>query len=284
MTNAFKQLTPILRDGETVDGSLVHWEDDNVLDNVVEALNALDANALQALAREVGIDVHEADVAAERLCALLRAEQDQTSGTDPIACTDTTAGIKCTFVGNRLRAPHICDSVLVATADEEYINDANVGVSSSAGIYAFRGVKGAAIPAVRCVDVPLPMRDVFYVNSTENATAHTCVYNTTTASTCVLNIDVPSASEFSLANHVFGAVWQHLHDVNKKLSDMINDDNHHEQPLFIVLDGMSEELNDLKVEHVPARLGCQYTLSELDQLIAVSCARNGSRSNRRDRD
>jgi hypothetical protein len=257
MTKALTQLTRILRDGETVDGAQVNWDDNGVLDNLVDSLTALDTNALEEIARDVGVDLREANAAAERLCDQLKSDQGHITNT---ASRDKDV---TTIFGD------LC------------VNDTTVGVSPSASTYAFRGVYGitflcAEQRTAHCIG-SVPNVDYVYFGTSVAEISPACLNNITTAS------EVLPGPDFSLANHVFGAVWQHLCEGHKQLLDAANEEFHHDQPVVIVVEDLVEE-EKMTEMHVPARFGPKYPLSGIDQLVAVSHARKGSRSNRRNRD
>ena len=142
-----KQLARILREGETADGARVHWDDDGILNNVVEALASLDTAALEALASDVGIDLRETNASAERLCAWLQADRGQNSDTDPDTTGTDSAGCASAWI-DATNVWCACAATVPTVKD----------ASPSAEVYIFGGVNilegGGVCFGATATDVP----------------------------------------------------------------------------------------------------------------------------------
>jgi hypothetical protein len=72
-------------------------------------------------------------------------------------------------------------------------------------------------------------------NGTALCVANSCLYHVATSTTSPTAREFFPNPEFSLANHVFGAVWQRLREGHEQLLEKRNEELHQEQPAFLVL-------------------------------------------------
>jgi hypothetical protein len=292
------QLGQILRDGETVDGTQVQWDDDAALNNIVETLVALDADALEALATDVGIDLREANASAERLCAELQADRGQNSDGDPGPTGPRTFSLEravSTWVDHTSAVSGgltLAVGGLFATHHGKCVDSANfmnfgahwfeADVSSLDGVYAFRGVNTSHSGAgtSECAS-PARRGGVLATLGTP------CPHHGATATTSTTAREFFPNREFSLVGQVFDAVCQHLREEQEHgLKKHIEALRQWHPVIVVVDDGRAKARSEGSTGVAIHASRCMpYPVYGLNQLVAAIDTQNGrGRLNRRARD